>query len=215
MDGIDGIAGLQALIAGLGWFSFSLAYDFLQSGADILGLFGLLIAASSLGFLLHNRPPARIFMGDVGSAFLGYSFAIAPLLLIDPDVIGHPEKPENVGFVLLFWPAVLLVWPFLFDTVFTFMRRALKRENVFKAHRSHLFQRLVIAGCSHLFVTLLYAVLALEGAFFALLWAEARPTLAYKAWMPLVVSMFGIWAFTRWREILAQRRASQSLETQI
>ena len=66
---------------------------------------------------------------------------------------------------------VLLVWPFLFDAVFTFLRR--HRENVFAAHRSHLYQRLVIAGYNHRTVTLLYIGLAAAGALLALLWTRA------------------------------------------
>ncbi|MBU0761266.1 MAG: hypothetical protein KJ858_06295, partial [Nanoarchaeota archaeon] len=87
---------------------------------------------------------------DVGSAFLGYSFAVLP-------VIAAPSDPRFI------FAGVLLVWPFIFDTAFTFLRRLFKRENVFSAHRSHLYQRLVIAGCSHQMVTLLYAALSLAG----------------------------------------------------
>ncbi len=64
----------------------------------------------------------------------------------------------------------LLVWPFVFDAAFTFLRRLRHRENVFAAHRSHLYQRLVITGYSHRTVTLLYIGLAAAGAILALLW---------------------------------------------
>ena len=65
---------------------------------------------------------------------------------------------------------VLLVWPFVFDAAFTFLRRLRHRENVFAAHRSHLYQRLVSADYSHRTVTLLYIGLAAAGAILALLW---------------------------------------------
>ncbi len=71
-------------------------------------------------------------------------------------------------FCLLVVAGVLLVWPFVFDAAFTFLRR--HRENVFAAHRSHLYQRLVIAGYRHRTVTLLYIGLAAAGAILALLW---------------------------------------------
>ncbi|MFZ1595654.1 MAG: hypothetical protein WAW26_07365 [Anaerolineae bacterium] len=73
-------------------------------------------------------------------------------------------------FCLLAVAGVLLVWPFVFDAAFTFLRRLRHRENVFAAHRSHLYQRLVIAGYRHRTVTLLYIGLAAAGAILALLW---------------------------------------------
>ncbi len=69
MDGIDGIAGAQALMAGVGWMILGVMSDQPECAA-----LGLLLSASTMGFLWWNLPPARIFMGDVGSAFLGFSF---------------------------------------------------------------------------------------------------------------------------------------------
>lgn len=157
MDGIDGIAGAQALVAGLGWAA--LAW---MIGNHLIVTLALLLAFTSLAFLLHNWPPARIFMGDVGSAFLGYSFAVMPLML---NASVADQQIESFSPMA----AALLVWPFLFDTVFTFIRRLRKGENVFAAHRSHLYQRLVIAGYSHQSVTLLYLMLAAIGAGLAFL----------------------------------------------
>jgi UDP-N-acetylmuramyl pentapeptide phosphotransferase/UDP-N-acetylglucosamine-1-phosphate transferase len=71
MDGIDGLAGTQAVIAGLGWGLLGWL-----SGQPWGSVPGLLLAGASLGFLGHNWPPARIFMGDVGSTFLGYTLAV-------------------------------------------------------------------------------------------------------------------------------------------
>ncbi len=68
----------------------------------------------------------------------------------------------------------LVVWPFIFDTSFTLVRRVINRENIFKAHRSHIYQRLVIAGYSHRFVTLIYMGLASIGAVIALLMVQKR-----------------------------------------
>ena len=75
MDGIDGLAGLQAVVAGFGWMLLGLILDM-----PAVYLYSGIIAASSLGFLMHNWNPAKIFMGDVGSAFLGFTFASLPLL---------------------------------------------------------------------------------------------------------------------------------------
>jgi UDP-N-acetylmuramyl pentapeptide phosphotransferase/UDP-N-acetylglucosamine-1-phosphate transferase len=164
MDGSDGIAGSQAVIAGLGWACLG----WLAGSPSIVGL-SLLLAAGSLGFLPHNWPPARIFMGDVGSAFLGYSFAVLPLL-------GLHENGPLAGISLFLGP--LLVWPFVFDAGFTFLQRLRKGEDVFAAHRSHLFQRLIIAGHSHRFVMLLYGALAIVGAAAAVFWLK-QPVEAY------------------------------------
>lgn len=111
MDGIDGIAGAQAVIAGLGWALLGWL-----TGQMMVATLGILIAATSLGFLGHNWPPARIFMGDVGSAFLGYMFAVLAVLA------GRSNPP--LGFA-----GVLLVWPFVFDAVLTFLacRRCMPR----------------------------------------------------------------------------------------
>lgn len=152
MDGIDGLAGVQAIIAGGGWFVLGLLWA--QRSTALLGL---ILACASLGFLFHNWHPARIFMGDVASGFLGYMFAILPLL-------SQREQPETASLL----PGILLVWPFLFDTILTFLRRLKNGENVLTAHRSHLYQRLVIRGLRHPVVTVLYAVLASLGLLFAL-----------------------------------------------
>lgn len=146
MDGIDGLAGLQAVIAGLGWLILGLLLDM-----PAIYLFSGIIAASSLGFLVHNWNPAKIFMGDVGSAFLGFTFAALPLLARTAAA----KSPD-----LLPIAAVLFVWFFLFDSLVTIVRRAIRGERIWIAHREHLFQRLVSSGYSHRNVTVLYGVLA-------------------------------------------------------
>ena len=175
MDGSDGIAAGQALAAGLGW-ALLIGLSRWPTYLDL----PLLICAGSLGFLGHNWPPARIFMGDVGSAFLGYTFALLPLMF-----------PASGQIPVL---GVLFVWPFVFDTAFTFLRRLRKGENVFAAHRSHLYQRLIIAGHSHAFVMFLYTALALVGVAAGLLWIR-RP--AQCAWGVLSVPVLGLllWIF--------------------
>ena len=154
MDGIDGMAGGQAVVAGLGWTIMGL-----MGGHPFVGLMGVLLAATSMGFLLHNWPPARIFMGDVGSAFIGFILAVLPIIAGQKD-----PRFMIAGF--------LMVWPFIFDTSFTLVRRIIKKENIFEAHRSHMYQRLVIAGYSHRFVTLIYMGLALTGAILAFFWVK-------------------------------------------
>jgi len=154
MDGIDGIAGGQAIVAGLGWAVLGWL-----TAQPLVGVLGVLLAAASLGFLGHNWPPARIFMGDVGSAFLGFTFAVL--------AVAAAQRDARLALV-----GILFVWPFVFDATFTFLRRLKHRENVFAAHRSHLYQRLVIVGHSHRFVTLLYVGLAAWGTIWGLIWSR-------------------------------------------
>jgi UDP-N-acetylmuramyl pentapeptide phosphotransferase/UDP-N-acetylglucosamine-1-phosphate transferase len=144
MDGTDGIAGVQALIAGGAW-SLALRADAEPSGAVL----AVAITGASLGFLLLNWSPASIFMGDVGSALLGFLLAVLPLLA---------DPPASLLM------AVLPVWPFVFDTTLTLLRRAARGENVLAAHRSHLYQRLTVCGWPHARTALLYAGLAVAGA---------------------------------------------------
>lgn len=155
MDGIDGIAGGQALVAGIGWAAVGW-----MMGDKLVFAIGGLLAASSLGFLFYNWSPAKIFMGDVGSAFLGFTFAVIP-------VMAARSVPSNRDIML--WIGFLLIWPFIVDTGFTLLRRLSKGENIFQAHRSHLYQRMVIAGYSHQVVSLLYIGLAVIGSVLSLL----------------------------------------------
>jgi UDP-N-acetylmuramyl pentapeptide phosphotransferase/UDP-N-acetylglucosamine-1-phosphate transferase len=157
MDGIDGIAAGQAIVAGLAW-----AIIGHLSGAPDVAAIGGAIALSSTAFLLHNRPPARIFMGDVGSGFLGFTFAALPLLLAAAG--GHVDRAR------LPVTGAALVWPFLFDATFTFSARLARGENIFEAHRRHLYQRLVIAGAGHARVSALYAAWALASSALGILW---------------------------------------------
>lgn len=182
MDGIDGIAGAQAVVAGLGWGLLGWL-----SNQPTIGILGLLLASSSLGFLGHNWPPARIFMGDVGSAFLGYTLAVLPVI-----------AAQNDSYLAL--PGTLFVWPFLFDTVLTFSRRLCNRENVFEAHRSHLYQRLVVIGYSHRFVSILFAGLAVIGVCLSLIWFLGidGSSLAIALGVPLFC--IGIYAFVNFQE---------------
>jgi UDP-N-acetylmuramyl pentapeptide phosphotransferase/UDP-N-acetylglucosamine-1-phosphate transferase len=154
MDGIDGMAGGVALSAGLCWMVLS-------SNVHNQFVFwvALSIAASSLGYLGHNWPPAKIFMGDVASTFLGYSFAVLPLLSADQS-----GDALTIG--------TLLMWTVIIDPGATFIGRLLKRENIFSRHRSHLFQRLVIGGYKQGTISLLYILLTLLAGILSYEWSH-------------------------------------------
>ncbi len=146
MDGIDGIAGIQAVVAGLSWLIAASI-----SGFPGVVIMGGVVMSSSAAFLMHNWQPARIFMGDAGSAFLGFTFAAIPLIFAN-------EIKGDTGLVP--YLAVLFVWFFVFDSIFTFVKRLLNGEKVWHPHRKHIYQKLVIAGLSHQSVSLIYGALA-------------------------------------------------------
>ena len=144
IDGLDGLAASTAVIAA-GFF----AYITFQQGSHFIYLASLTLAAASLGFLIFNWSPARIFMGDVGSTFLGLVFAVMAVIAARYD---HSHTSLFVVPLLLFH--------FIFDTVFTFFRRLLAGEHVFTAHRSHLYQLLNRIGYSHKRVASIYSAMA-------------------------------------------------------
>jgi len=156
MDGIDGMAGGVAFSAGIGWMWLASTTD-----NPLAFWVALAITASSLGFLGHNWSPAKIFMGDVGSTFLGYSFAVLPLLSADQG-----------GDALLL--GTLLMWTVIMDAGLTFIQRLIRRENVFAGHRSHLYQRLVIAGYKHETVSALYIFLTLLAGLLSYEWSQGH-----------------------------------------
>ena len=160
MDGIDGIAGMQAITAGIGWLIIGKILGF-----SVVAFYGGVIAFSSLGFLIHNWQPAKIFMGDVGSAFLGYTFAVLPLLA---------KNKITDNFPLLLIISVGLVFLFVLDTTLTFFRRVLKKEKFWEAHRSHIYQQLVINGFSHRSVTLFYSFISILIIGSIILWLKIK-----------------------------------------
>ena len=126
MDGIDGLAASMSVI---GFFVIYLVN--LHNGQAQLASISSITAFSCLGFLVFNFPPAKIFLGDVGSASLGYLMAVAIVL-------------TPAGDLSQSWPPLLIFAPFLLDATFTIARRALAGEKFWTAHRSHLYQRLAL-----------------------------------------------------------------------
>jgi Fuc2NAc and GlcNAc transferase len=125
MDGIDGIAGIEAVTVGLGGTLVYWAVAFPISGD---GSVPLIIAASAVGFLVWNFPPAKIFMGDVGSGFLGL-------------IIGAVSLQAAVLRPVLLWSWLVLLGVFIVDATVTLIHRLLRGERVYDAHRSHAYQR--------------------------------------------------------------------------
>ena len=122
MDGIDGLAGVEAICASLGG-----ALLYVLVGHEVGAITPLVLAAVVSGFLCWNFPPARIFMGDVGSGFLGITLGA----LVLHSALYAPE---------LFWAWLILLGVFIVDATFTLLRRMLQRAKFYEAHRTHAYQ---------------------------------------------------------------------------
>lgn len=158
MDGLDGMAASTAVVAS-GFFS----YIAFREGSHFAYLVSLTLGAATSGFLVFNWPPAKIFMGDVGSTFLGFAFATLAIVAARYDH-GHTSL-----FVM-----PLLLFHFIFDSIFTFIRRLMNGDNVFQGHRTHLYQLMNRLGYSHKAVTLIYAGMAvIQGI--AAIWLVSIP----------------------------------------
>ena len=157
MDGMDGFAGGMAVI-GFGTFAIlgGLAEHTLFMNMN------LMIASAAGGFLVFNFPPAKIFMGDVGSSCLGFLVAGFSLWGIQENIFS-------------LWVAVLLFSPFIVDATVTLLHRMLKREKVWQAHKSHYYQRVVTLGWGHQRTVLLEYVLMLSCSMSALLATSILP----------------------------------------
>lgn len=131
MDGMDGFAGGMA-VAGFGTFGLL----GLAAGDGGFAAVSGMVAASALGFLMFNFPPARVFMGDVGASVLGL---LAGGMALYADATG----------LFPLWMGVLVFSPFIVDATVTLVARWRRGEVVWEAHRSHFYQRLVGLGWSH------------------------------------------------------------------
>ena len=172
MDGIDGLAAGEAAFVALAgaWFAAG-------AGQAQIAMLLLILGAASLGFLAWNWPPAKIFMGDVGSGFLGAALGLS----------GYASSLEDASLV---WPWVILVAVFVSDATLTLLRRVARGERWFEAHRSHAYQQ-ASRRWGHRRVTL--AVLSIDLAWLLpLAWiAQTMPQqglwIALLAYMPPIV----------------------------
>ena len=169
MDGMDGFAGGMTTLG----FGF-LAYFGWRAGHPFMMLTATIIAMSALGFLFHNFPPARIFMGDVGSIPLGFTGGTLMLLGLRDGLFD-------------FWVPILIFSPFILDATVTVLRRAWQRQKIWEAHRDHYYQRLVLIGWSHRQAVLAeYGVMALCGGL-AVLYHDAS-----EEWRLIILGFWGV-----------------------
>lgn len=169
MDGIDGMAGLGAVIGGL-----SIATIALALWVPPLMVLSTFLAAAAGGFLVFNWQPARIFMGDVGSGFLGVFFAALPLLF-------HARFRSAVIL-----PVAICLWPYIYDPFLSVLRRAISGHNPLEPHREFLFHRLVRSGVPHAWVSLLYGGLAALGGLAGVAMVTPRIPAELRMLAPLV-----------------------------
>jgi UDP-N-acetylmuramyl pentapeptide phosphotransferase/UDP-N-acetylglucosamine-1-phosphate transferase len=185
MDGMDGFAAGMTLfgfgtLSLLGWQ----AGDFAYAAANGV------IAGAGAGFLIGNFPPARIFLGDLGSATLGLLAAAASL------------TGANRGLFPL-WVAWLAFSPFIVDATWTLLARLRRGEAIWQAHRSHHYQRLVLAGWSHRRTVLrAYLLMAACGAT-----AFAAPGMTARDQWLLICAWICIYLFVHYRTLLVERQA--------
>lgn len=140
MDGIDGILGLQGLFVMLG-----LGLLALWLGGAGLAALAFATAAGCLGFLVFNYPPAKVFMGDVGSGALGLVIGTVAALLVQ-------RQPA------MLWACAILPSAFLVDSGLTLARRMLAHQRWYAPHRQHLYQWLVRVNWSHAQTDVAYVI---------------------------------------------------------
>jgi len=130
MDGINGISCATAIVAGAAWWAIGR-----QQGVSAVALGGVVIAAAALGFLPFNFPTAKLFLGDVGSYFIGAWMALVVVIGVRG---GIPVEAMVAPLAL-----------YLVDTGSTLARRIARRERWYEPHCEHAYQRLMQAGWSH------------------------------------------------------------------
>jgi len=182
MDGSDGLAGGMALF---GFGTYALAAG--VSGDTPLAAASVALAAAATAFLLLNFPPARIFLGDVGSVPLGFLAASLGLAGWRDDV----------------WPLwfpLLVFAPFIGDATLTLVRRAIRGERVWRAHREHYYQRLVQMGAGHRGAALVAYALMLVCAAAALYARTESPAVQAAVVVPVAVVLIvaAAWIDLRW-----------------
>ena len=181
MDGTDGLAGLQCLSACLA-VAVMLVRDGYQGGA----LLPTVLAGACTGFLVWNWPPARIFMGDVGSYFIGSCLALLALLT------------NGVQFIdLSIWGILLAV--FIWDASLTLLLRMFGRQTWYRAHRSHAYQRLIQMGWTHRRLALGFIVLQLGLLWPLAFYVHARPWMQGPALVGVSLLMMLIWGTIQYR----------------
>jgi UDP-N-acetylmuramyl pentapeptide phosphotransferase/UDP-N-acetylglucosamine-1-phosphate transferase len=192
MDGIDGIAAGAGTI-----YATGVAVAAFSFGHSTEGTIAAAVMGSCLGFLWFNFPPARVFMGDVGSLLLGFVFSVLAICLSQTST-----RPIPLAFFVIAYSS------FIFDATYTLVQRIWRREKLWNAHRGHLYQRLVIAGWSHRRVTLLYVTLSAASLALGLAYLVSSRLLGTTLVGVQLLACAGLVLFVKRIEKLAKRSGS-------
>lgn len=175
MDGSDGLAGTMTVV-GFGAYALAAFWAGSDRAPTLLAL-----AAATLPFLLANWPPARIFLGDAGSVPLGFLAAVFGI------------EGWRQGWWPLWFP-LLVFLPFIADASATLLRRVLRGEPVWQAHRDHSYQRLVQLGLGHAGTLALYAALMIGATVSALAALARAPQTGWyllAVWVAVIALLIG------------------------
>jgi UDP-GlcNAc:undecaprenyl-phosphate GlcNAc-1-phosphate transferase len=186
MDGINGLAGFETLL--VSGFLAGIAY---WVGNEFVFIVGVIVFGATLGFLPHNFPKARIFMGDGGSNFLGFIFAAL-------TIIGSRDQTVTIPFLV----PVLLMFMFLLDAATTLIKRLPEGKDWLEPHRDHLYQRLIKLGYSHAQVTLTYTTINLFLGIMASYYLKSSGFLALGYLLLSLIPFLGLVIFT----VLSEKR---------
>ena len=202
IDGLDGLAaGISAITCGV------IAVLAVHFGQPVMAVLMLAILGSLTGFLFFNFNPARIFMGDSGSMFLGF-------VLASSSVMCAAKSEALVGLAL---PVVALGIP-IFDTLFSMLRRFLERRSMFAPDRSHFHHRLLDLGLSqrHVVIVMYIATLLFAGlGMFMIATRHINTIVVFACILLLLVLVFRIVGSVRLRETIAGLREKYAITRQM
>ncbi len=175
MDGSDGLAAGQGVWAGLAFCAL-----FFQAGASFESLAALCLASACAGFLVWNRPPAALFMGDSGSILIGACVAFLAF------------AGAAAGSVSI-WASLIVCGVFVVDSTLTLGQRLARGDRWYTPHRQHAYQRLIAGGWTHRWVLLAYALVNLLVAMPLLLAAICWPELDFWLALGYMLVLAGGW----------------------
>lgn len=193
---IDGLDGLSSGITSISFLTIALIA--LWQGEVLIALLSCLLLGSTLGFLVHNFHPAKIFMGDTGSLFLGFSVAVLSMM-------GY----KYIAFVSFIVPLLILTVP-IFDTSWAILRRILKGQSPFKPDRGHLHHRLLDRQYGHVKTVLTLYAIAGAFALTALVYTIISKQLGVLCFLLVMIALeliFDITGFKRFiKDLLTHKR---------
>ena len=187
---IDGLDGLSSGITSISFLTIALIA--IWQGETLIALLSFLLLGSTLGFLVHNFHPAKIFMGDTGSLFLGFSVAVLSMM-------GY----KYIAFVSFIVPLLILTVP-IFDTAWAILRRLIKGQSPFKPDRGHLHHRLLDRQYGHVKTVLTLYAIAGSFAVTALVYTIISKHLGVVCFLVVMMALELIFDITGFKQFLKQ-----------